>query len=70
MSPTVSLMPHAVCWAAAPRLIWTMVVTNLVTFLSYLTIAWTLVFLVRRTRRIIAADWAHFGVRFALFILA
>ena len=63
-------MPHAVCWASEPRLIWTMVVTNLVTFLSYLTIAWTLVFLVRRTKRIIAADWAYFVVGFALFILA
>jgi signal transduction histidine kinase len=47
-----------------------MVVTNLVTFLSYLSIAWTLVFLVRRTKRIIAADWAYFVVGFALFILA
>jgi signal transduction histidine kinase len=63
-------MPHAVCWASDPRLIWTMVVTNLVTFLSYLTIAWTLVFLVRRTKRIIAGDWAYFVVGFALFILA
>ena len=63
-------MPHAVCWAPDPRLIWTMVVTNLVTFLSYLTIAWTLAFLVRRTKRVIAADWAYFVVGFALFILA
>ena len=63
-------MPHAACWASDPRLIWTMAITNLVTFLSYLTIAWTLVFLVRRTKRIIAADWAYFVVGFALFILA
>jgi len=33
----VSLMPHAVCWAAAPRLIWTMVVANSITFMSYVT---------------------------------
>jgi signal transduction histidine kinase len=64
------LMPHAVCWASDPKLIWTMVVTNLVTFLSYLSIAWTLLFLFRRTKRIIAADWAYFVVGFALFILA
>ena len=63
-------MPHAVCWATDSRLIWTMAITNLVTFLSYITIGWTLVFLVRRTKRIIAADWAYFVVGFALFIAA
>jgi len=65
-----SLMPHAVCWSADPTLIWTMVATNLVTFLSYLTIAATLVVLVRRTRRLIVRDWAYFLIGFALFILA
>src|ERR1035438_2659276 len=54
-----SLMPHAVCWSADPALIWTMVVTNLLTFFSYLTIAWTLLFLVRRTGRLIVRDWAY-----------
>ena len=63
-------MPHAVCWAAAPRLIWTMVITNLLTFLSYLTICCTLLYLARRTRRVIARDWAFFVVGFALFIVA
>ena len=70
MSISPSLMPHAVCWSADPKLIWTMVLTNLITFLSYLTIAFTLLFLVRRTRRIIVRDWAYFVVGFALFILA
>jgi signal transduction histidine kinase len=65
-----SLMPHAVCWASDPRLIWTMMVTNLVTFISYLTIAFTLLYLVRRTGRILARDWGYFVVGFALFILA
>jgi signal transduction histidine kinase len=65
-----SLMPHSICWAADPALIWTMVVTNLATFLSYLTIAGTLIFLVRRTGRILARDWGYFVVGFALFILA
>jgi signal transduction histidine kinase len=65
-----SLMPHAVCWASDPRLIWTMAVTNLVTFLSYLTIASTLIYLVRRTGRNLARDWGYFVVGFALFILA
>ena len=65
-----SLMPHAVCWATDPRLIWTMVVTNAITFLSYLAIAATLVYLVRRTGRIMARDWGYFVVGFALFILA
>ncbi len=63
-------MPHSVCWAAAPKLIWTMVVTNLITFLSYLTISITLVYLARRTRRVIARDWAYFLIGFALFIIA
>jgi signal transduction histidine kinase len=70
MSNPDSLMPHVVCWAASPRLIWTMLVTNLITFLSYLTIATTLIYLVRRTRRVLAHDWIYFLVGFALFILA
>jgi signal transduction histidine kinase len=65
-----SLMPHAVCWAADPALIWTMVVTNLITFLSYLTIACTLFYLVRRTGKILVRDWGYFLLGFALFILA
>ena len=70
MFSDVSLMPHAVCWAAAPRLIWTMVVTNTITFLSYASICITLLLLARRTRRVIARDWAYFVVGFALFIVA
>jgi signal transduction histidine kinase len=66
----VPLMPHAVCWASAPRLIWTMVITNLITFLSYLSISLTLVYLARRTGRVIARDWAWFVIGFALFIIA
>lgn len=65
-----TLMPHAVCWKADPRLIWTMVATNALTFLSYLSICLTLLYLVRRTRRVIARDWAYFVVGFALFIVA
>jgi signal transduction histidine kinase len=61
-------MPHAVCWAAAPKLIWTMVITNLITFLSYISIGLTLLYLVRRTGRVIAKDWGYFLVGFALFI--
>ncbi len=70
MSLSPALMPHAVCWAAAPKLVWTMVVTNAITFLSYLSICCTLLYLARRTRRVIARDWAYFTVGFALFIVA
>jgi signal transduction histidine kinase len=70
MSAPPVLMPHAVCWAAAPSLVWTMVVTNLITFFSYLSICCTLLFLGRRTGRVIARDWAFFVVGFALFIVA
>jgi signal transduction histidine kinase len=70
MFDDVSLMPHAVCWAAAPRLVWTMVVTNSITFLSYVSICVTLLVLAKRTRRVIARDWAYFVVGFALFIVA
>jgi signal transduction histidine kinase len=63
-------MPHAVCWAAAPGLIWTMVVTNFITFLSYLSICLTLFYLSRRTGRVIARDWVFFIIGFALFIVA
>lgn len=70
MFDDVSLMPHAVCWAAAPGLIWTMVVANSITFASYVSICITLLVLVRRTRPVIARDWAYFLIGFALFIVA
>jgi signal transduction histidine kinase len=63
-------MPHAVCWAAAPGLVWTMVVTNFITFLSYLSICLTLLYLGKRTGKVIARDWIFFVVGFALFIVA
>ena len=70
IAPSVSLMPHAVCWAAAPRLIWTMVITNFITFLSYLVICLTLLYLAKRTGRVINREWRYFVVGFALFIVA
>lgn len=65
-----ALMPHAVCWRSDPRLIRVMVITNAITFLSYLSICLTLLYLVSKTRRVIARDWATFAVGFALFIVA
>ena len=47
-----------------------MVITNLITFLSYLTICATLLYLSRRTGRVIAREWRFFLVGFALFIVA
>lgn len=47
-----------------------MVVTNLITFVSYVSICVTLLALVARTRRVIARDWYFFVVGFALFIVA
>ncbi|MES2392902.1 MAG: HAMP domain-containing sensor histidine kinase [Acidobacteriota bacterium] len=70
MSPSISLMPHAVCWKADPALIWTMAITNAITFLSYFVICLTLLKLVSRTRKVIARDWAWFCIGFALFIVA
>jgi signal transduction histidine kinase len=64
------LVPHAVCWAASPGLIWTMVVANAVTFLSYVSICLTLLLIGRRTFRVMARDWIWFVVGFALFIVA
>ena len=68
MSP--SLMPHAVCWNQDQSLIWTMAVTNAITFLSYFSICLTLFYLARKTRRSMHRDWAFFLVGFALFIVA
>lgn len=65
-----SLMPHAVCWREDQNLIWTMAISNAVTFLSYTTICLTLLLLARRTRRVILRDWAYFLTGFALFIVA
>jgi signal transduction histidine kinase len=70
MPAPATLMPHAVCWASSPDLIWTMAITNLVTFLSYTTICVTLIYLVKHTRRVMARDWAYFATGFALFIVA
>ena len=64
------LMPHAVCWSQDQNLIWTMVITNAITFLSYVSICVTLLYLARRTRASIQRDWAFFLVGFALFIVA
>ena len=65
-----SLMPHAACWRQDPELIWTMGITNAITFLSYVTICVTLFYLARRTGRSIARDWVFFLFGFALFIVA
>ena len=65
-----SLMPHAVCWRQDPQLIWTMAITNGVTFLSYFCICITLFYLARKTNRVMVRDWAFFLVGFALFIVA
>lgn len=70
MPPMPYLVPHSVCWAAAPHLIWTMVITNFITFLSYLTICCTLLYMARKTGRSIAREWRTFLVGFALFIVA
>lgn len=67
---TPSLMPHAVCWNRDPQLIWTMVITNGITFLSYFSICLTLFYLTRKTRGAVKRDWAFFLVGFALFIVA
>jgi signal transduction histidine kinase len=63
-------MPHAVCWAADPKLVWTMVAANFVTFLSYFSLCGTLLFIAKRTSTVMARDWARFVVGFALFIVA
>jgi len=47
-----------------------MVATNTITFLSYSSICVTLLFLARRTGRVIARDWTFFAIGFALFIVA
>jgi signal transduction histidine kinase len=68
MSP--SLMPHAVCWSQDQNLIWTMVVTNAITFLSYFTICITLFYLARKTRGAVRRDWAFLLTGFGIFIVA
>ena len=67
---TPSLMPHAVCWNNDPSLIWTMAVTNAITFLSYFSICLTLFYMALRTRRTINREWGFFVAGFALFIAA
>lgn len=64
------LMPHAVCWRQDQQLIWTMAVTNAITFLSYFSICMTLFYLARKTGRVIIREWGFFLIGFALFIVA
>jgi signal transduction histidine kinase len=47
-----------------------MVVANFVTFASYLSICGTLLYIARRTIRVMARDWLFLVVGFALFIVA
>jgi signal transduction histidine kinase len=47
-----------------------MVISNVITFLSYTTICLTLLALARRTRVVMARDWIFFLTGFALFIVA
>ena len=65
-----SLMPHAVCWRQDQHLIWTMALTNAITFLSYFSICSTLFYFARRTSRAIVREWVFFLSGFALFIVA
>ena len=65
-----SLMPHAVCWRQDQHLIWTMAITNAITFLSYFSICATLFYFARRTSRVIVREWVFFLIGFALFIVA
>src|SRR5271165_1456923 len=65
-----SLMPHAVCWSQDQQLIWTMVITNAITFLSYFTICATLFYLARKTHAALARDWVFFLIGFGIFIVA
>lgn len=65
-----SLMPHAVCWSQDQRLIWTMAVTNAITFFSYFSICVTLFYLRRKTRGAIAPDWTFFLMAFGIFIVS
>lgn len=65
-----SLMPHAVCWRQDQSLIWTMAVTNAITFFSYFSICATLFYLARRTRSVLSREWVFFVTGFALFIVA
>jgi signal transduction histidine kinase len=67
---TPSLMPHAVCWKQDPTLIWTMAISNAVTFLSYFTVFVLLFYLARKTRGAVARDWAFFLIGFGIFIVA
>jgi signal transduction histidine kinase len=63
-------MPHAVCWRQDQNLIWTMAITNAITFLSYFTICVTLFYLARKTRGALKRDWAFFLIGFGIFIVA
>ncbi len=65
-----SLVPHAVCWNHDPGLIWTMAISNGLTFLSYFSICVTLFYLARKTRGALARDWVFFLIGFGLFIAA
>lgn len=70
MTHSPLLMPHAVCWAAAPHLVWTMVIANFLIFAAYVAICGALLFIARKTLKVMPRDWIFFVVGFALFIVA
>ena len=60
-------MPHGACWQWEPWVVWSNVLSDAVIFLCYVTIAFTLIYLVRR-RKDVAFDWLV--VSFGVFIFA
>ena len=61
------LMPHGVCWAWDPWVVWTNVIPDAVTALSYFTLSLTLVHLIRRRRE---GTYGWMVLLFGVFIFA
>lgn len=64
-----SLVPLAIDWHGHSALLWTIVVAGVIIFFSYTTLCATLLYLVRRTRRILQTEWTFLLTGFAMFLL-
>jgi signal transduction histidine kinase len=65
---TANFLPHGFCYLWHPGLLWTHVVSDFLIGAAYVTIAFSLAWLVHRVRRDIPFSWAF--VAFGLFIVS
>ncbi len=65
-----AFLPHRYCYLARPDLIWANVITDSIIFVSYACIFWSLLWVARRSSKLLIRTMVAFFVAFGIFILA